>query len=62
MLTWLKIGAVVAVIAALVWSHRTAYHAGRAVEQAAFSEQIRKENADASEAAEEWRALYRLHC
>jgi len=60
MFTWLKIGAALAVIGVLVWSHLSAYRAGRAVEQAAFSEQMRKENADAGEAAEEWRARYRL--
>jgi len=58
--TWIRIGLVLAVVAGLAWSHTAAYRAGRAVEQAAFTEQIRKENADAAEVSEEWRARYRL--
>ncbi|WP_309086711.1 hypothetical protein [Chelativorans sp.] len=58
--TWIKLGAALAVIAGLAWSHTAAYRAGRAVEQAAFSEQIRKENENAGNAAEDWRARYRL--
>lgn len=58
--TWVRIGIGAALIAALVWSHATAYKAGRAVEQAAFLEQIRQENEHAGKAAEDWRSVYRM--
>ncbi|WP_041544344.1 MULTISPECIES: hypothetical protein [Chelativorans] len=57
---WIQIGIVLAVMSGLAWSHSAEFRAGRAAEQGAISHQIRKENADAAEASEEWRARYRL--
>lgn len=50
---------IVAAVALLTFSHRFAYQAGRQVEQAAFLDRINKENEDAGNSAEDWRAQYR---
>lgn len=52
------VGIVVA-LGLLTFSHRFAYQAGRQVEQAAFLDRINKENEDAGNSAEDWRAQYR---
>ena len=57
--TWLKLGAAVAVLGLLTWSHTAAYQAGRSAEQAAFVERINQENEDAGNSAEDWRGQYR---
>lgn len=59
MKAYLALGAAAAVVAALVFSHWQAYRAGRAVEQASFTRQIEKENTDAGNTAETWRAALR---
>ncbi|PWJ79851.1 hypothetical protein C7441_114129 [Pseudaminobacter salicylatoxidans] len=59
MRVYLAFGAAVAVIAALSFSHWQAYRAGRAVEQAVFTQQIVKENTDAANTAEKWRDALR---
>lgn len=56
---WLRIGAVLAVIGALAWSHTHAYRAGRQAEQVKFVQKINEENENAGNAAEDWRARYR---
>ncbi|UUP19486.1 hypothetical protein [Nitratireductor thuwali] len=56
---WLRIGAVLAVLGGLAWSHHSAYQAGRTAEQAAFMAKLNQENEDAGKAAEDWRARYR---
>lgn len=56
---WIKIGAGLAVLAVLAWSHTAAYRAGRSAEQAKIVERINQENDDAAENAEDWRAEYR---
>ena len=57
--TWIKLGAGLAVVAALAWSHSAAYRAGRSAEQAAFVERINQENEYAGNSAEDWRSQYR---
>lgn len=52
------VGIVVA-LGLLTFSHRFAYQSGRQVEQAAFLDRINKENEDAGNSAEDWRAQYR---
>lgn len=59
MKTYLLAGTLVAVIAALTWSHTAAYRYGRSTEQARFTSQITKENDNAGKAAETWRAELR---
>jgi len=51
--------AALAAIGALGWSHVSAYRAGRAAEQAAFIQQINRENSNAGNTAEDWRAEFR---
>lgn len=53
---YMMIGAAVAVIGLLAYSHVKVYNAGRAVEQAAIVKRIEKENTDAGANAEKWRA------
>jgi len=55
----LVIGGAVIVIALLSFSHWQIYRAGRAVEQASFTQRIEKENADAGDTAEKWSAALR---
>lgn len=57
--TWIKIGAGLAVLAGLAWSHNAAYRAGRSAEQAKIIERITQENDNAAENAEEWRSELR---
>lgn len=47
------------VVGGLIWSHTAAYRYGRSTEQARFAAQITKENDDAGNAAEKWRAELR---
>lgn len=49
----------IALAGILAHSHWTAYSLGREIEQKRFLEQIKKENDDAGEQAERWRADYR---
>lgn len=56
---YLMIGAAVAALGLLTYSHVKAYKAGRAAEQAAFAERINEENENAGNNAEEWRAELR---
>ncbi|PWK61959.1 hypothetical protein [Aminobacter sp. AP02] len=62
MKAYLLAGVGAAPAAALVWSHTAAYRFGRSAEQASFAAMITKENDDAGNAAEKWRAeLSPLH-
>lgn len=56
---YLLIGAGVAALALLTFSHTKAYQAGRATEQAAVASRINKENDNAGNHAEDWRAALR---
>lgn len=57
--TWLRLGAALAVILALAWSHACAYQAGRAAGHAAVARDIENRNEEAGDAAETWRGRYR---
>lgn len=56
---YLIIGAGVAVLGLLAFSHVKAYQAGRTAEQAAVAAQINQENEHAGNTAEDWRARLR---
>ena len=53
---YLLIGAAVAALGLLTYSHTAAYRAGRAAEQASIATRINQENDNAGNAAEKWRA------
>lgn len=52
-------GAAITIVTALTASHIWAYRSGRAVEQATIAQRIAKENEDAGNRAEDWRARLR---
>lgn len=58
-IAWLCVVAVAAIGAAGGWGYLWGRADGRAIEQSAFAERIRKSNEEAGDAAETWRADFR---
>lgn len=53
--TYLLIGAGIALLAVLAWSHTAAYRSGQRVGQASVIEKLNQENDNAGQDAEKWR-------